>query len=241
MRIVVRVALLSLLAGCSSNSQRSGAGVDSGIDWGPDGGTPTNGGADAGTQGLPRCQVPGVAIVTDIDATLTTSDNEFLSQLITGTHDPAERAGAAAMISDYAERGYFILYLTARPEGAPVGLTGQNAADATLEWLTAHGYPIDPEHTRVTLAPGLVFGNSAADFKSGALMDMEAEGFSFAYAYGNATSDIDAYAAAGIAVDDTFIIGPEAGTGGTVAVAGEDWLEHTSTFVDPLPAICSWQ
>ncbi len=239
MRLLASVALLAAVAACSSNSQRSGAGVDSGINWG-DGGNPANGGADAGTQGLPRCQEPGVAIVTDIDATLTTSDNEFLTQLLTGNHDPAERAGAAAMINDYAERGYFILYLTARPEGAPVGLTGQNAADATQAWLTDHGYPVDPDRTRMVLAPGLVFGNSAADFKSGALMDMQGEGFTFAYAYGNATSDIDAYAAAGIPVDDTFIIGPEAGTGGTVAVDGEDWLGHTASFVDTLPAICSW-
>jgi len=207
-------------------------------DAGSGGGT-----ADSGPNGqnAPFCVEPGAAIVTDVDATLTTSDNEFLTQLIDATHDPAERAGGAAMINDYADRGYFILYLTARPEAAPVGLSGETAAAATLTWLTEHGYPVDPERTRIILAPGLVFGNSAADFKSGALSDMETEGFSFAFAYGNATSDIDAYEAAGIAKDATFIIGPEAGTNGTVAVAGEDWLAHTASVVDPLPPVCRWQ
>jgi phosphatidate phosphatase PAH1 len=115
------------------------------------------------------------AIVTDIDATLTTSDNEFLTQMISpGGYDPAEREGAHQLITGYAERGYFILYLTSRPDGAPMA-SGGSTRDATAAWLTAHGFPMDPDRTRIELAQGLVYGDSAAGYKGDALVAMEDE------------------------------------------------------------------
>jgi phosphatidate phosphatase PAH1 len=233
--------LLGLVA-CSSSPDGARGGADARIvDERPDGGSADS--PDGGTNptDLPRCEEPGLAIVTDIDATLTTSDNEFLTQLLTGSHEPEERPGGADLINAYAERGYYVLYLTSRPDGAPVGLSGESTTDATLRWLTEHGYPVDPARTRLMLAPGLVFGASSADYKGGALLDMQAEGFEFAYAYGNATSDIDAYAAAQIPKDDTFIIGPEGGTSETIAVPGDGWLEHIADVVDPLPSVCRWE
>ena len=69
-------------------------------------------------------------------------------------------------------------------------------------------------------------------------MGLQAEGWRFDYAYGNADSDIGAYEDAGIAKDATFIIGEEAGNEGTVAIEGEDWLAHTDAHLPTVPAVC---
>src|SRR5690349_11653328 len=60
------------------------------------------------------CEGELPAIVTDIDETLTLSDEEFLMQLMDGNYDPVEREGGAALIGGYADLGYRIMYLTAR-------------------------------------------------------------------------------------------------------------------------------
>jgi len=193
----------------------------------------TEGGTTAGA-----CELEIPAIVTDIDETLTTSDTEFILQIADGTYDPAEREGAHELITAYADLGYRIMYLTARSEGIVLGGTGETAREATERWILEHGFPNDPETTLVVLAPMFVFEDAAAEFKTGALMEQQAAGWRFDYAYGNATSDIDAYANAGIALDATFIIGDHAGEGGTVAVAGEGWVEHTAAQLPTVPAVC---
>ena len=53
--------------------------------------------------------------------------------------------------------------------------------------------------------------------------------------YGNAQSDIDAYADAGIPLETTFIIGPLAGGGGTQPIDGGDYTDHIASFVDGEP------
>ena len=60
--------------------------------------------------------VPPFAVFTDIDETLTTTDEEWLAQLGDPTHDPAMRPGADALMQGYAERGYTVFYVTARGE-----------------------------------------------------------------------------------------------------------------------------
>lgn len=190
------------------------------------------------TTGGPTCGGEIPAIVTDIDETLTTSDGEFLMQLGDGNYDPLEREGGAAMITAYADLGYRILYLTARAESLSAVNTGESARELTERWLVEHGYPTDPETTMVVLSPNLVVGPATATYKTEALEMQQAEGWRFDYAYGNADTDIDAYANAGIALEYTFIIGPEAGNGGTVAIEGEDWLDHSAEFLPMVPAAC---
>ena len=111
------------------------------------------------------------------------------------------------------------------------------ARDLTLEWLTEHGFPVD-ENTQLVLAPNFVFGDEAAMFKGQALIDLQAEGFTFEYAYGNAVSDIDGYEMAGIPKDVTFIIGPEAGADGTVAIEGEGWADHRAEQIPMVADYC---
>ena len=58
------------------------------------------------------------------------ADAEYALQLFDATHDPAMRAGARELVQGYAERGYAILYLTARsaeiglPDGRTLGYEG---------------------------------------------------------------------------------------------------------------------
>ena len=188
---------------------------------------------------LPLCTVPGPAIVTDIDATLTTGDGEWLLQMLVGTHEPAERPGAAALVTAFAERGYYVLYLTARPGDFYLPFTFEPSPDATARWLEEHGYPVDPERTRLSLAPTTILDSATTiDYKSGVLANLQAEGFDIVYAYGNAATDIAAYEAVGIAKEHTFIIGPEAGTEATVAIAGDGWVDHVAEFLPTVDAVC---
>lgn len=192
----------------------------------------------SGTTAAGVCELEHPAIVTDIDETLTISDGEFIMQIGDGTYDPIEREGAAELIVAYAELGYRVLYLTARSESIVLEVTGETAREATDRWLLEHGFPTDPETTLVVLADMFVVGDTAQAYKAEALMELQAMGWRFDYAYGNATSDIGAYADAGIDLGVTFIIGEHAGEGGTMAVAGDGWVEHSSEHLPTVPAVC---
>lgn len=212
-------------SGSSSASGSASSGVDS-----------TSEGSSGTTAGICELEVP--AIVTDIDETLTLSDGEFIMQIGDGTYDPIEREGASELIGAYADLGYRIMYLTARSEEIVVLGTDETAREATERWLVEHEFPTDPETTILVLSPNFVVGDSAQEFKAGALMEQQAAGWRFDYAYGNATSDIGAYADAGIDPSVTFIIGEHGGEGGTVAIEGEGWVEHTAAHVPTVPAVC---
>jgi len=201
--------------------------------------TGTTAAADStGTTTAGLCETELPAIVTDIDETLTISDGEFIMQISDGNYDPIEREGGSELITAYADLGYRIMYLTARSEDIVLEVTGETAREATERWLVEHGYPTDPETTLVVLAPMFVFDDTAQAYKAAALMEQQAAGWRFDYAYGNATSDIGAYAEAGIDTSVTFIIGEHAGEGGTVAVEGEGWVEHAAAHLPTVPAVC---
>ena len=159
-------------------------------------------------------------------------------QIADGTYDPVEREGASELIGAYADLGYRIMYLTARSEDIELEGTGETAREATERWLVEHEFPTDPETTVVVLSSMFVFDDTAQEYKADALMEQQAAGWRFDYAYGNATSDIGAYADAGIDTAVTFIIGEHAGEGGTVAVAGEGWVEHAEAHLPTVPAVC---
>src|SRR5690606_10501823 len=108
----------------------------------------------------------------------------------------------------------------------------------TERWLREHAFPLDPQTTQVHLSPTFVVGESARAFKPGVLMDLQAHGYVFEYAYGNADSDIAAYDAAMIPTGVTFIIGERAAAEGTVAIEGEGWAAHHDTHPPSVPAVC---
>lgn len=194
--------------------------------------------AEQQLEGLPSCtEADRIAIVSDIDETMTTSDLEFLQQYADASYDPLERDGGCAMIRQLHDLGYFVFFVTARPADMDMGGTGKTSEQATNDWLVARRCPTGPR-TLVTFAPELVYGETARNYKKATLQGFLAEGYDFRYAFGNAESDIDAYEDAGIPKAVTFIIGKEAGAKSTIAIEGEGWRDFSDGFVPTVPAIC---
>lgn len=179
------------------------------------------------------------AIVFDIDETLTIADEEWEKQKADGTYDPVEREAGSDLVRAYADRGYYIVYLTARAKTWVLAGTGESAPDATHRWLVEHDFPIDDGRSRLIMSDVVVPGDAAQAYKSAALMEMQAEGLDFMAAYGNAVTDIGAFAEAMIAKDATFIIGEHAGEEGTVAIVGESWKPHLDAHLPMVMTACA--
>lgn len=194
---------------------------------------------DEGDPGSEEPVACGEAVVFDIDETLTVSDAEWEKQKADGTYDPVAREAATELVLAYAERGYVIVYLTARARTWVLKGTGETSPAATHRWLVEHGFPIDDGRSRLIMAETVVPGAAARTYKAAALADMQAEGLSFVAGYGNARTDIQAFGDAQIARGVTFIIGEHAGEGGTVAIAGESWKAHLEAHLPAVPAACA--
>src|SRR5688500_8683552 len=83
---------------------------------------------------------PGILpVATDIDETLTVSNDEWDAQVDDPTHDPVMRPDADTLLRGYAGLGYRIVYITARYEGFEL-LDGRSATEATVDWLVAHDF-----------------------------------------------------------------------------------------------------
>jgi phosphatidate phosphatase PAH1 len=157
--------------------------------------------------------------VSDIDGTLTTSDEELVEDVFTdlfepifsGDDVPSAWPGGARLTHALGERAWVVVYLT----GRPYWLTGK-----TRDWLAAGGFALGALHTTDSNAEAIPVESGVGAFKLAYLQSLIAQGFVVDQAYGNATTDIYAYAGAGIALDRTWIIGPHAGEGGTNAVDG---------------------
>lgn len=159
-------------------------------------------------------------VVMDIDGTLTTADEELIKQVTDEAYVPEMMTAANTLAQRWAAKGYPIVYLTARP----------HVFDAeTRAWLDLLEFP----KGAIITENG---GERADEYKTLWLNRLiETFGWEPVAAYGNATTDITAYANAGIALDRTFIIGPEAGGGGTVAIPDNDYTQHIADFVDAQP------
>ncbi len=153
--------------------------------------------------------------VSDIDGTLTTSDDELvlsvLADIFSGSYVPAAWPGAAALTTALTERAWVVIYLT----GRPYWLTGR-----TRDWLDAGGFSLGVLHTTDSNTEAVPSESGVGAFKLAWLQGLVAQGFVLDQAYGNATTDVYAYAGAGIAPERTWIIGPNGGAGGTNAVDG---------------------
>ena len=158
-------------------------------------------------------------ILTDIDGTLTLSDGELLRQISDPSYDPQAFPDANTLMKTWRGKGYQIVYLTARPHDFRI---------PTDLWLRQHNFPVGP----IITADSLVFNESARTYKSAAIGHLQNDlGYSVVVAYGNALSDVDAYADNGLPVERTFIIAENAGAGGTQPVTDASWSAHLSTFV----------
>ncbi len=128
-------------------------------------------------------------VVSDVDGTLTESENAALLALLTGP-PPGANAGGAAMLQALVARGWEVFYLTARPEWL---------AASTHDWLTLRGFPRGIVHTTLGLTGAT--GAPAQSFKTAELAALRTRfGRAPDYGFGNTDSDVGAYVAGGVAV-----------------------------------------
>lgn len=169
---------------------------------------------------------PGTQVmIFDIDGTLTTDDMELFTDIVTelfeplgsGDYVPAARAGATNLTSlRHDTQGYVLVYLTGRP---------YNLIDVSRRWLADLGFPPGPLHLADDMADILPTNQSVGDYKAGYLNELLDLGLVIEAAYGNASTDIYAYAQVGVDTARTFITGPNGGDGGTVDL-GDDYQNH---------------
>ncbi len=153
------------------------------------------------------------ASVFDIDGTLTVSDLENWKDYgrrlrrSPKPEGPRPRPHAVEAVQACATDS-FIVYLTGRPPwlGGP-----------TRAWLAIHHFPEGLVLWMPTTGAAMPTQAHVGAAKAVQLKALQAAGFTFIRAYGNAATDIRAYAAAGIPKAQTYIMGRHGGEGGTVA------------------------
>lgn len=119
--------------------------------------------------------------ISDVDGTLTTSENAEFPALLTGNL-PDAHPDAAAALRALASKGYRPYYVTARPEF----LVGR-----TREFLDTNNFPPGLVHTTLTLTGAT--GSAAAAYKTGELTMIANRGLVPSWGFGNTDSDADAY------------------------------------------------
>jgi hypothetical protein len=175
----------------------------------------------AGCSQLPPVGVPPAppsgaqAVVFDIDGTLTPED------LAVSEARPA----AAQAVTAYSIKGYKIIYLSTRVPGFQTGLPA---------WLQRNGFPAGTIHVAQTSEER---GN-AADYKSGMLARYVQYGWRLAYAYGDSSTDFQAYATAAIPRERVFALrrrGQENCQDGVYRECLDGWTQHLGYVEQQVP------
>lgn len=125
----------------------------------------------------------GKAVVFDVDGTLTPRPVEIWTV----------RAGAADAVWRYADKGFKIVYLSARIPMFQSGLP---------EWLRKNGFP----GGYIFVPESLQEPNNPAEFKTKILRQLIAHGWLIVAAYGDSSSDFEAYANVGIPMANVFAL-----------------------------------
>ena len=158
------------------------------------------------------------AVVIDIDGTLTPKKHAINTV----------RADAVEAVNTLAAKGYVIIYLSARMRALAGGIP---------DWLRDNGFP----EGSLQLAQTHEHRRHPADFKAGVLARFSELGWTIEYAYGDSSTDFEAYAAAGIPKEHVFALRRE---GQDSCQVGEwnsclaGWTEHLNfirQFVPPVP------
>jgi hypothetical protein len=147
------------------------------------------------------------AVVFDVDGTLTTGDPELVKDLL-GHDAAAMRDGAPAVAQRWAELGHMIVYLTGRP---------YYLRASTQAWLAARGFPGGPLFTVERSRDAIPVRDRVGAFKRDRLAALIGAGVVFEAAYGNAATDVCAYADAGIDPARTWMTQPRDGCDGRPA------------------------
>ncbi len=140
------------------------------------------------------------AVVFDIDGTITTSDLEIF-QDYTGVDEAEIYNKASETLNYYRNKGYLTICLTGRPYWV---------SKNTRSWMKKMG--MDNIFIRFTSNNSSSLpGSNTEEYKSEFLSSLLEIGVDFFRAYGNATTDIEAYISAGIKPENIYIIGKYAG------------------------------
>ena len=141
-------------------------------------------------------------VVFDVDGTLTSGNSELIELLVLG-EEPEVMPDAPSIVNKYVDAGYLPVYLTGRMYFLREG---------TLHWMGRKGFPRGVMYTSNewrNTTPGRRF---IGKFKTNLLRDLiELAHVDIVHAYGNAKTDVCAYADAGIDPSVTYIIGPYGG------------------------------
>jgi hypothetical protein len=146
------------------------------------------------------------AVVFDIDGTLTPTPRALRSA----------RPDAATAARRFADQGVQVVYLSARLRLLQSGIP---------DWLRAHGFPDGPVHVP---QDGADSGDPAA-FKTRILGAYRDKGWRFVAAYGDSSTDFQAYAAAGIPRARVFAlkrVGSDACQPGAWQACLPSWTPH---------------
>jgi len=168
-------------------------------------------------------------LVSDIDGTLTSSENAFTESLVTGT-PPDPQPGAAAAFSDAVARGYQLVYVTAR---------GSQYTAATRTWLAANNFPRGP----LRLSPSFITlpGSDTIEYKTSTIEAIQT-GFTVLAGIGNRASDVTAYGNVGLDGAATFVKLPEyqsevqAALDAGTATGFDAYDDLRTGYIDGLPA-----
>lgn len=193
--------------------------------------------ADGSTTTLASCDDVRKAVATDIDATLTASNDELAMQVQDVAYDQQERPGAARLFDLYSDLGYEIVYVTARHETLTFTGSDASAREVTLDWLDLHGFPTGEGEAVLYLAPDNASVADPAPYKAGVVDDLTAQGYEFDFGYGDADTDFEAFLDAGVA--EVFSVGELAGYEGTTGIDEAGYGDHIAERVEPLDAVCT--
>lgn len=127
--------------------------------------------------------------VSDVDGTLTTSENEEAWDFLLGDI-PEANPFAPEALSLLASKGYRPMYLTARPEWLD---------RRTREFVALRGFPAGIIHTTLTYTGGM--GDTAAAYKSGEFQLLKDKGLVPTWLFGNKDSDAEAFESTMIPTD----------------------------------------
>ncbi len=165
---------------------------------------------------------PGAkAVLFDIDETLTADDLEQILDY-TGIEVADARGGAGELVRHYVAQGYHPIFVTGRSYWYAKG---------SRAWLANHlGVPDFTLRTTMSNGTGLFH---VADYKAAEILNFMLNGVEIFRAYGNATTDIEAYETAGISKSHTYIVGDNAGANGTQAIASGDYWNHLYNVAYP--------
>jgi phosphatidate phosphatase PAH1 len=131
---------------------------------------------------------------------------------------------APQVVNAYRQKGYQVVFLTARP----YWVTKDGLAWLKIQNMGQWHYHSNP-YSSGPIPP------NTQQFKTDYVRHLRnTVGLNIIRAYGNATTDIAAYADGGIAKANTYIIGPNAGASGTQPIHGE-YGSHYTFVVDPTP------